>query len=163
MFDLYYRHPRLLVLTLLLILVAGISAWKALPRREDPEILSRTALVFTAYPGATAERVETLVTEKIEDELREIEEIREIKSYSRAGISIIQINLKDAVTDADEVWGRTRDKIDDAVPNMPREVLDPEFEEFTIDAYTMITAVVWELETPPSDAILRRLAEELED
>ncbi|MEE8106333.1 MAG: efflux RND transporter permease subunit [Planctomycetota bacterium] len=162
MWDLYYRQPRLLVLTLLLILVAGLSAWFTLPRREDPELTGRTALVFTRFPGADAERVESLVTERIEDELDEIEEIREVASKSQAGISIVTIELKDEITEPDEVWSRTRDKIDDARALFPAGVSEPDFEAFTIDAYTIITAIVWE-SGEPNQAVLRRLGEALED
>ena len=71
MFDLFYRNRRLMVLTIVLIVVAGLSAYQSLPRLEDPELISRDAVVFTRFAGADAERVEALVTEKIEEELFE--------------------------------------------------------------------------------------------
>ncbi|MFT5734217.1 MAG: multidrug efflux pump, partial [Planctomycetota bacterium] len=85
--NLYYRNPRLLVLTLMLIVVAGLASFKLLPRAEDPELTSRNAQIFTAFPGADAMRVEALVTDVVEDMLAEFEEIKEIKSASRAGLS----------------------------------------------------------------------------
>jgi multidrug efflux pump subunit AcrB len=163
MFDLYFRNPRLLILTLALIVVAGVAAWFSLPRREDPELTGRAAIVFTRFPGADAERVESLVTEKIEDELREVDEIRLIKSSSRTGISIVSIELKDEIKLVDDVWSRIRDKLDDAEVNFPRGALEPEFEAFTIDAYTVIAAVVWDGDAPVSHAVLRRVAERLQE
>ncbi|MHC4958942.1 MAG: efflux RND transporter permease subunit [Planctomycetota bacterium] len=164
MFDLYFRNPRLLILTLTLIIVAGVAAWLQLPRREDPELTGRAAIVFTRFPGADAERVESLVTEKVEDELREVDEIRLIKSSSRSGISIVSVELNDEVMDTDDVWSRIRDKLDDAEVNFPSGALEPEFEAFTIDAYTLIAAVVWDDgDTPVSHAVLRRVAERLQD
>ena len=71
MSNLFYRRPRLLILALALILVAGFSALEVLPRSEDPELVSRNALVVTSYPGADAARVESQITEKIEAELEE--------------------------------------------------------------------------------------------
>ena len=62
MSDLFYRNRRLLVLTIALIAVAGISAYQSLPRLEDPELISRNAIVITRFPGADAELVEALVT-----------------------------------------------------------------------------------------------------
>ncbi|MGL5940876.1 MAG: efflux RND transporter permease subunit [Waterburya sp.] len=74
MFTLFYRNTRLLILTIILIAVWGISSYFALPRLEDPELVSRFAIVKTFFPGADAERVENLITEKIENKLTEIEE-----------------------------------------------------------------------------------------
>ena len=118
-FSLFYDNRRLLVLALSLILVAGLSSYYVLPRMEDPVLTQRAAIVNTLYPGASAERVEALVTEKIEEELQEIEEIKEMRSSSRSGISTITIELKDDVYQVDEVWSRIRDKIDDAQPLLP--------------------------------------------
>ena len=47
MSDLFYRNRRLLVLAIALIAVAGISAYQSLPRLEDPELISRNAIVAT--------------------------------------------------------------------------------------------------------------------
>ena len=67
--NLFYRSPRLLALTLLLILTAGSSALMVLPRAEDPTLSQRNATVFTTLAGADAERVEALITEVLEDTL----------------------------------------------------------------------------------------------
>ena len=50
--NLFYRSPRLLVLTLLLIATAGAAGLALLPRSEDPILAQRNAPVFTALPGA---------------------------------------------------------------------------------------------------------------
>ena len=50
----------------ILILVLGYFAYQALPRLEDPEFGIKEAVVFTPYPGASAEEVEKEVSEKIE-------------------------------------------------------------------------------------------------
>ena len=65
MSNLFFRSPRLTVLTICLIFVAGASSYVVLPRMEDPIMTERIALVNTRYPGAEAERVDALVTEKL--------------------------------------------------------------------------------------------------
>jgi multidrug efflux pump subunit AcrB len=62
MLDLFYRQPRLLFLSICLIMVAGLAAFVVMPRMEDPLLTPRAASVTTQFPGATAERVEALVT-----------------------------------------------------------------------------------------------------
>ena len=60
-----YRNRHLLLLAIGAILIAGISAYMTLPRLEDPRITNRYATVVTRLPGASAERVEALVTEEL--------------------------------------------------------------------------------------------------
>lgn len=163
MLSLLYDNPRLLVLTICLILVTGLSSLSVLPRMEDPPISQRGAIIHTAFPGARAERVEGLVTERIEVALQEIEDIKELRSTSRNGMSTVTIELKDHVVEVAEVWSRIRDKLDDAVPLLPRGAADPEFEDYRVAAFTSIVALIWETPGEPNYAILRRLAESLED
>ena len=67
------------------VVATGVSSLLSIGRQEDPTITNLFATVITPYPGADPARVEALVTEKIEEELREIEEIEEIRSTSRTG------------------------------------------------------------------------------
>ena len=85
MSDLFFRNPRLLTLSILLILVAGLAGFQSLPRLEDPELTQRFARITTRFPGATAERVEALVTDKLEEELFEIVESVDVLVEEVAG------------------------------------------------------------------------------
>ncbi len=163
--SLFYRNSRLLLLTIILILVWGLSSFFTLPRLEDPELVSRSAIVRTLLPGADAERVEALVSEKIESEISDVEEIKTYESTSRAGISVIQIELLDRVgaDRVDLVWSRIRDKIDDARAQLPSEASLPELEEADPKAYAKIVALTWERDSEPNYAILTRRAESLQD
>lgn len=163
MSTLFYRNRQLLLLSLTLIVVWGLSSFFTLPRLEDPEITQRTSTVTTLFPGANAQRVEALVTEPIEDELSEIEEIDTLESRSDVGISVVTINLKESVRNVDQVWARVRSQIDDAIPLLPEGALEPEYEDQDVKANTLIVGLIWELDTPVNFAILRRLAEKLED
>ncbi|NEO29903.1 MAG: efflux RND transporter permease subunit [Symploca sp. SIO3C6] len=165
MFSLFYRNFRLLILTVIVIFVWGLSSYQALPRLEDPELVSRIAIVKTFFPGASAERVEALVTEKLEQELSEIEEIETYKSTSRTGSSIIEIELFGRVTadEVDPIWSRIRDKLSDAQVELPEGTTEPELDEIEVKAYSLITALTWEQNDPPNHAIMLRSAELLED
>ncbi len=163
--TLFFRKPRLLALTVSVIIVGGLSSYAVLPRAEDPTLARRNASVLTRYPGASAERVEALVTEKLEDELREIEEIKTIQSTSRFGISVITIELLETVSPAelDSVWSRVRDEISEAEAKLAPGALKPELERITVHASTLVLALQWVQDDAPQYAILRRVAEELED
>lgn len=163
MFNKFYYDKRLLVLTIAVICVAGLSSYFVLPRLEDPTLTPRFAIVTTLFPGARGDRVEVLVTDRLEEELQEVEEIKEIRSTSRAGASSMVIELRDDVYEVGEIWSRIRDKIDDAQVGFPEGVGEPDIEMITTKAYASIVALKWTQESDPSYAILLRLAEQLED
>ena len=165
MFTLFYRNVRLLILTIILICVWGISSYFTLPRLEDPELVFRVGSVKTFFPGADAERVEALVTEKIEDKLTEIDEIEYYSSTSRAGSSIIKIELQDNINkqEVDLVWSRVRNKLDEVNNELPANIREPELEEIKLKAYAFIAALTWQQDDQPNYAILRREAEVLKE
>ncbi|WP_422019532.1 efflux RND transporter permease subunit [Roseibium sp.] len=162
--TLFFRQPRLVVLTLLVILAAGATALIGIGRQEDPTITNLFATVTTVYPGADPGRVEALVTEKIEEELREVEEIDIIESTSASSISIIQIELLDTLTEdvIEQAWSEIRDKIGDATREFPQGVLEPEFSTDGAGAFASISALVPEHDSV-SQAVMLRYAEVLSD
>ena len=160
MWSFFYHNSRLLILTICLILVWGLSSWQILPRMEDPEHSQWAAYITTQLPGASAYRVESLVTDPIEQELLEIDEIKTLASSSRVGNSTVSIILKDNVKNHDEVWSRVRDRLADVTAKLPADSLKPEYIEATA-ANTLIAALTWNLESPVDYAILRRWAQEL--
>jgi multidrug efflux pump subunit AcrB len=163
MFNLFYRNRQLLVLTLTLVVVWGLSALLTLPRMEDPEITQRFGQVVTFLPGATPERVESLVTEKLEDRLFELEEIEALDSTSAPGVSVISVELKEAIRDVEPVWSKVRGKIDDAAADLPAEASDPEYEDSSASASALIVGLTWELPDEPNYTILGRRIQSLEE
>lgn len=165
MSTLYFDNLRLLILSVILILVAGGICFSVLPRMEDPLLTPRAATITTLLDGAEAERMESQVTEKIEHALKEIEEIKELSSISRPGVSFIAIELLDSVNreQATQIWSRIRDKTDDARLELPAGATKPEFKRLDIKAYAMIVGLRWDLEEQPRYGVMRRLLKQLKD
>ncbi len=159
----FYSDQRLIALTVLLAVASGASSFLVLPRMEDPLLTQRAAQITTAFPGADAARVEALVTEKIEDKLLDIPEIKRLRSQSWAGSSFISIELRDEVTNTDPVWSSIRGKLEDSISLLPEGAQRPVFDELDIAAYAWIGAVVWNRDEPVAEGVLRRLARELKD
>jgi multidrug efflux pump subunit AcrB len=130
---------------------------------EDPELSQRGAMIVTRFPGASAYRVESLVTEKIEQELFEIAELETIRSTSRPGVSTVVVELKDEITNGEQVWSQVRDKLDEITPQLPQGALSPEYQDVEVRAYTMLAAITWKGDRPTNYAILTRLAKDLEE
>jgi len=163
--NLFYRNPRLTALFLGLVIVAGLAALQSLARQEDPTLARRFGTVRTVFPGASALRVESLVTDKLEAELRELHEIREITSESRTGLSVLRIELDQHYeeADVDEIWSKVRDRIEEARREFPPGAGAPDFEDQTSTAITLLVGLTWEQPGPPQMGLLTRLAEELEN
>ncbi|RMB02012.1 efflux RND transporter permease subunit [Eilatimonas milleporae] len=162
--SLFFRNRHLLVLTILVILVSGLSAIVSLPRLEDPRIVNRNPLIITPMPGASAERVETLVTEVLEEALQEVDAIKDVESTSSAGVSVIVVELEDAVTAAQNaaIFSEIRDKISEARPSLPAGALEPQIDDKRDPAaYTLIAGVSWRGEAEPALGVLNRRAEDL--
>ncbi|MCP3130244.1 efflux RND transporter permease subunit [Shewanella sp. KJ2020] len=162
MIKAFVENGRLVSLVIALLLVAGFGAISSLPRTEDPHITNRFASVITPYPGASAERVEALVTEVLENQLRRLEEIKLIQSTSRPGISVIQLELKDTVMETDPVWSRARDLLADAKNALPDGTQTPTLDDQIGYAYTAILSLVWNANTPVRVDMLNRYAKELQ-
>ena len=143
-----------------IILTAGLGSFHVLPRMEDPVLSQRVALVNTTYPGADAQQVESLVTETLEEQLRDIQEIKEIQSSSGNNNSMIVVELRDEVVDVAPVWSRVRDKLSHASGDLPEAASRPSFRQLKLKAYAAIVALKWNRGDEPNFAILRRLAEE---
>lgn len=143
MSTMFYRDGRLLALAILMIVAAGASALMAIGRQEDPTITNLFATVITPYPGADPARVEALVTEKIEEQLREIPQIDDLTSVSRLGISVVSIELSQFISDdrIEQAWSEIRDALTDAARNFPPGVPQPEFDDDRTGAFTSIVAL----------------------
>ncbi len=157
------NNPRLVALAFALIVVAGLAAIASLPRMEDPQMTNRHALVITAFPGASAERVETLVSEPLEDVIRRVPEVVHVTSHSSSGVSIVVVQLKDEINGDENVvlWAEIRDKIDQSRHLLPAGALAPVVDTERGHAFTWIGALVWQGEGQIDELRLGRYAEEL--
>ena len=101
---------------ILLISAGGILSYDKIGRLEDPEFTIKEAVIYTQYPGATAEEVELEITEPLETAVQQLKQLHEVRSISRAGLSIIFAEMQDSY-DKDtlpQVWDELRRKIGEA-------------------------------------------------
>ncbi len=159
----FVKNGRLMSLAIVLLIVAGLGALSHLPRTEDPRIENRHASVITLLPGASAERVEVLITEKIEQKLRKLSEIKMIKSVSRPNISVVQLELQDEITSSTPVWSRVRDLLADITPQFPANTVPPVVEDDRSYAFTQLIALNWQGKGAVDLASLGRYANELQN
>ncbi len=110
-------------LVILIALFGGWTAYENMPRFEDPEFTIREAVVVTQYPGATPEEVANEVTEPLESAIQQLQEVEEITSISSFGVSRITVEIKyefsPSKDDLQAIWGKLRNKVEDAVSELP--------------------------------------------
>ena len=104
-----------------LIVTGGIFSFFNLGQLEDPAFTVKIAVVTTSYPGASPEQVELEVTDRIEQAIQEMAEIDYLESWSRAGQSLIKVNIKPEYwsDSLPEVWSKLRAKVRDVESHLP--------------------------------------------
>jgi len=134
-------HRAIVLAAALIAMLVGVATFLEMSRREDPEIVIRVCKVVTRWPGATAEDVENLVTDPLEEAISEIDEVAEITSESRVGLSIISVELSDAVADTDQSWDEVRAKVQNARGALPRGCYPPYVNSDFGDVYVVLLAL----------------------
>ena len=119
------ENNRITAVALLIILFAGLSSYQSLPRNEDPGFIIRTALIMTYFPGASPERVEQLVTDKLEKSIQEIPELDFVKSESKTGVSMVYVNILEKFKNMRPIWDNLRRKVDKATADLPDGIVGP--------------------------------------
>ncbi|MEM0965133.1 MAG: efflux RND transporter permease subunit [Verrucomicrobiota bacterium] len=160
---LLYKNRHLLVLSIVVILVGGYTALQSMPRLEDPVINNRNPQILTQFPGASADRVEALVSEPIEQALQEIRGIKFIESSSSDGVSVVVIELLDTINEPENkrIFSEIRDRLGDVASRFPPGVGTPFFDDKrNAVAFTMIVSLGWP-EGDPNLRVLTRTANEL--
>ena len=134
------KSPIVLAVTLILV-VWGVYVFLTAPRREDPEFIIRDAVINTAWPGATAEKVEKLVTDKIEKTAANVKWIKRTKSTSYVGRSVVEIRALDEITDVDKVWTKVRAELKLLEPQLPEGSRSPELDDNFGDTAALVLAI----------------------
>ncbi len=121
------NNSRITIIALLIVSVVGISNYFDLSRDSMPPYTIRVASVITRFPGANPQKVESLVTDKLEEAIREMVEVKTIESESRTGLSVIVVYLKDYVNkeDLQPVWDELKDKVNEVRPQLPQNIMGP--------------------------------------
>ncbi|MFC5356820.1 efflux RND transporter permease subunit [Azospirillum himalayense] len=136
------RHRSFVWYLIISLTLAGGMSYMRLGREEDPAFTIKTMVVQANWPGATIEDTMKLVTDPIEKKLEEIPYLDYVKSYTKPGISVVYVNLKD-YTPAEAVpdlWYQVRKKIADMKATLPQGVQGPAFNDEFGDTFGTVFA-----------------------
>jgi len=135
--------------TTVVLLLAGALSYTSLGQLEDPEFTVKSANIMTTYPGADAQEVELEVTDRIEKAIQEMPQVKYIESLSRAGLSVITVNLWPKYTSEKlpQIWDELRKKVGD-VNDLPPGTGTPVVGDDFGDVYGFLLAMTGEGYTP---------------
>ncbi|MDX2205670.1 MAG: efflux RND transporter permease subunit [Hyphomicrobiaceae bacterium] len=155
------RHPALVLFMIIALALAGGRAYLSLGRAEDPSFTIKTMVMQVFWPGATAEEIQAQVANPIEKKLQELPAFDFVRTYSRPGVAVLQLNLRDSTRgqDVKDAWYQVRKKIGDIRSTLPQGVVGPVFN----DEYGDVFSAVYMLTSDggASLADLKRYAESL--
>ena len=108
------------VITFLLIGL-GVFSYCHLGRLQNPSFTIKTALVVTPYPGASPAEVEEEVTDRIEEAIQSMGQVKEIYSTSEEGSSVVYVDIKDKYDSSKlpQIWDELRRKVGDIQGTLP--------------------------------------------
>lgn len=127
-----------------LLVAGGIGAFFSLGQLEDPEFTVKTGVITTMYPGASPEEVELEVTDRIELAIQEMPQVDYVESFSRAGMSLIAVELKAEYWSdrLPQVWDELRRKIRNIEHLLPPGAGRPDVADDFGDVFGFQLAVV---------------------
>lgn len=141
-------------LVALCFVIGGIIAMGKIGRLEDPAFTIKQAVIFTHYPGASAEKVEREVTEQIEIALQQMWQLDKLESVSKPGFSQITMEVKPNIDGPflPQIWDELRKRLRDIRTSLPLGAGDP----IVVDDFGDVYGIYYALTAPDFSAYQMR-------
>ena len=110
---------------MVLILFSGISAYFSMARENFPEVKETKIYINSVFPGNTAEDIEKLITDPLEEKLKTVSNVIEITSTSQEDFSMIIVEFDDDIT-VEAAKQKVKDELHDRMTNEENEDFDEE-------------------------------------
>ncbi|MEI8026386.1 MAG: efflux RND transporter permease subunit [Pseudomonadota bacterium] len=155
-------RPKFITMVTLFLVVVGVLALRKIPVDLYPSVSYPVLVVRAQFPGAAPEEVEQLITKKMEDSLSTISGINTLRSVSREGIAIVQMEFNPGV-DVRFQEIQVRGKIANLRASLPDNLKEPEIFRQDPDDVPIIEIAVSgarsssEMSQIADDVIARRL------
>ena len=157
--DTAIRNRTTVGVLIAIIIVLGTYSYAVLPRESAPDVPIPVIVISTPYEGVAPEDIESSITLKIEKELAGLKGVKEIRSASVEGSSIITIEFLPDVS-TDDAMQHVRDKVDRAKADLPNDAEEPVLTEINISDFPILMV---NLSGPISPVHLKAIADDLED
>lgn len=137
------ERKSLIIMLVVMVFVAGIFSYIKMPKQKFPKVVLPVATVTVVYPGATAEDMEQLVSEKVEHTCMELDGFDKCESTVGDNYSVTSINLSMDLTqnEVDDRWDELRNKMDTLKSDLPSGVTSITVDDDVMDTAGLILAV----------------------
>lgn len=137
------ERPLYTWLLILFCIFGGAAGYLGVGKLEDPVFTLKSALVITPYPGASATEVATEVSEALEAELQQMNEVDYVTSTNTPGLSVVEVTIRDTFGGAElpQVWDDLRDRVANAAPDLPSGARSPIVNDDFGDVFGLLYAV----------------------
>ena len=125
------RNPVFVFIMILVIGLAGFNAYKSIPREAAPDIQIPLLIVTVPFPGASPEDVESLITNRAEQELQTIKNLKKIKSTSSESVAVLTLEFTSDF-DISDARTKVREKMDQIKPDFPSDAEDYQITEINL-------------------------------
>jgi multidrug efflux pump subunit AcrB len=157
--NFWQTQIRITLLLVLAVVLLGVSAIFSIPKESSPEVDIPIVQITTLLVGSSAQDVEELVTDPIEDQLQGLEDLENFTSVSSEGVSSITIQFKVGV-DSDEKLQKTKDAVDTAEADLPEDANQPIVQKLS---FNEVPFMIISLSGQKSLAELKKVADNLGD
>lgn len=162
----FIENPKLTMVISVFLILFGWMGLTTMNAESYPSVDFATAIIETEYFGATPEDIEVKITKPIEDELRGVSGLKDVRSVSQSGRSkiVIRVDMDNPKVIVKDVMGDIQRAMDRA-KNLPTDLLDkPKFTELKSEEFAAIEiAVVGGNDHRQRDLIAYALKEDIED
>jgi len=134
------RGPALIV-AIIVICVWGVIGYRDIPKREYPQVDFPACNIITIWPGASPEKIEQLISEKVEDAAGKAENVEKTTSWSRTGISIVfaHVDTDKLFLDKQKVWDDVKEEVDRVRDQMPEGIY---FGPYVNDRFSQVKSML---------------------
>jgi multidrug efflux pump subunit AcrB len=160
----FLNNHKLTIILSLMMVVFGLMGMMKLNAESYPSVNFAMATVTTRYDGATAKDIETQITKQIEDKIREVSGLKDVRSISKSGLSSIFVRVDMDNEDEDAVLEELQKAVD-SVSNLPSDLRDdPVYNEVNSEEFPAVEIAIVGANTGRArDLMVDLLKEDLED
>lgn len=155
----FIKNYRFTYLIIFAVVAMGLFSLFSLPREANPEIRVPFAVVTAVLPGANPSDTEELLTDKIEEKVKNLDDLKLYNSSSGQSFSSVFVEF-DASADLEESFRKLREAVDEAKPNLPEEAEDPIVTEISFSDFPIVT---YSLVGDYTDVELKEFADALQE
>jgi len=135
------KRPVMISMFMVALLLFGMMAFLKLPLNLMPDVKFPVLTIQTVYPGASPDQIESLITQKIEDEISSISQLDSITSYSLNSVSMIVVQF-DLDKDVDVANQEVKSKLDNIAGILPDNANTPVLSKVDLTATSVMNLVL---------------------